>query len=155
MGRRAALTALATATVVGVLGCGGAGKRHHASDPTAYRAVTVRATFEHNGLRLKDKGHLTLNSAHHAQDLAYSVTPHVTASGAPRGGLYFEVFIFPNAPAAKRALSGPYVAELKSARKPWRRLSNVALVASAPVTRANRNRTVWHKAVTALQSLAH
>jgi hypothetical protein len=170
MGHRVALAVLATAAVLGVLGCGGAGKHTQAtltstfssqcdncgvSDHAVYRAVAVRAAFKRDGLRLKNFGYLTLNSVPHVQLLGYSVPEHVTASGTPIGGLYFEVYIFRNAPAAKRALAGPYVADLRLAQRPWRRLSNLALVAKEAVIPANRNRTVWRKAVTVLESLAH
>jgi hypothetical protein len=166
MGRPAVLTALATAMVVGVLGCGGASKHATltsiASSPctncgdgnhTTYRRVAVRAAFRRGGLRLKNYGNVTVNSVPHVQLLGYFVPAHVTTSGTPIGGLYFEVYIFGNEPAAQDALAGQYVADLRVGRRPWRRLSNVALVAKEPVIPANRNRTVWRKAVTALESL--
>jgi hypothetical protein len=168
MGQRLVLIGLAIAMVAGVLGCGGAGG--HAtltsiarsqctscgvSDHTAYRAVAVRVAFKHSGLRLKNFGYLTLNSVPHVQLLGYSVPPHVTASGTPIGGLYFEVFVFRNVAASTRAMTNLYVEGLRVGRRPWRRLSNVLLVARAPVILpANYNRTVWRKAATALDSLA-
>jgi hypothetical protein len=169
MHRPVALTVLATATVLGMLGCAGAA--NHTTDSSTfssrcanceprahppYRAAAVRAAFTRVGLRLRMiPGHFTLNSVPHVSELSYSVAPHITASGTPSGGPYFEIFMFRNAPAAKRALAGSYVAELRLARKRWRRLSNVVLVARLPVIQPNRNRTVWRRAVMALESLAH
>lgn len=112
------------------------------------------AAFKRYGLPLQNRERSTFNSVPHVYPLTYNPAAHVTSSGLPRDGLYFQVFVFRDVASARRALPSSYVAQLRFAREPWRRLSNVALISAAAVIPANHNARIWRKAVAALESLA-
>ena len=89
--------------------------------------------------------------------LNYSAEAGVSPSGALiPGGNYFDVWVFRDAAEARRGLSAEGSLEyLRSGDRPWRRSSNVDLIAVLPVVRANHGvAAVWHRALLALASLS-